>query len=214
MLAVLLAPLTFAEGHRLGVRIVGARGRVPVRNPVTLEGKAQWAGPEAKLSYRWTSQKGPGLPYRADRTQPRIVFEPDDLTPGDYELRLEVTAEWTDPEMDPPEQLVQASSSIAFSVNHPPTGGRCEVEAEWVSPRVGRFTIVSEGWTDADDPRLQHRFSVSRGDKRQLLENWGRPNTHRLVLPAAAGEPLVFHCEVRDPMGDEAAAAAKPVQRP
>lgn len=201
------------QGHRLGVTIVGARGRVPIREPVTLEGRAQWSGPEAKVTYQWSRVEG-SLPYDADLSKRKLVFPADELTPGAYEVKLTVRAEWTDPELEPSEQAVESSSTIAFTVNAPPKGGSCEVDASWSSPKVGRFTITAQGWSDADDRRLQHRFSMTRDGKRRVIENWDPRPSFRLVLPAKEGEAIQFHCEVRDPMGDVGAADAKPVSRP
>jgi len=213
-LVVALVALVSWGRHALSVVIYGAKGKVGLSQPVKLTSTVKWRGPRAKLSYQWSSVSGPSLPFDGDTAKPKLVIPKDELQPGEsYHIRLRVTAEYEDPDADPPSQTAVATSDAKFEVNAPPSGGSCKLEATWLGKATGRFRIAAPGWTD-EDKQVHYRYELSRNGKTHLVDNWSQDEAITVTAKARPGDKIKANCHVRDKLGDAVVATSNEVERP
>jgi len=197
----------------LGVVVVGAKGKITATQDVTLTGNVRWRGPRAKLTYEWTTTNGPNLPYGIDTATKTLTIPKADLQPGEsYTVRLQVTAEWEDPDADPPTQTTSVAGPTSFEVNTPPAGGDCTLAVRWVGRMQAALDIEAPGWTD--DDKIQYRYVLRRNGREVVLKNWSHQTRLSAASLARPGDKLQAKCMVRDKLGDGAHALSKTVERP
>ena len=193
--------------------VVGAKGKIAASRDVRLTGNVRWRGPRATFQYEWSTTDGPSLPSGIDTSSKTLTIPKGDLQGGErYQIRLEVTAEWEDPEAEPPTQTTVVTGDTSFEINTAPQGGSCTMSVKWVGPLQASLRIEAPGWTD--DDKIQYRYVLLRNGRKVVLKNW----SHRKSLAAASlarpGDTLQAKCMVRDKFGDGTHAMSPEVQRP
>ncbi|MBI4705980.1 MAG: hypothetical protein HY744_33220 [Deltaproteobacteria bacterium] len=204
-----------AQGRAYALRLTveGARPKFSLKDTVRLTGRASWSGPRAKLRYLWSSEARPPLPAGADPSAATLVFPREQLVPGaSYRLRLDVIAEFNNPDGEPPEQTAQATSEVFFQINTPPRGGGCTLQAKPVGDGQAAVRVEAPGWTDEE--QIQYRYVLLRNAAVALMQNWSLRGALVEVVPARPGDRLQAKCQVRDKLGDGAEALSRELARP
>jgi len=193
--------------------IAGVTKKIKSSDGIDLKARVQWRGPKAELSYRWSAETGPALPYGTDRDGERLVIKAEDTSPGEtYHLRLDVTATYPDPEDETITLTAKASSNVTIAVNAPPEGGGCDMEVKWQGPVQAGLVMKAGGWSD-DGDKLQYKFVLVRNGKEFVAHNWSRSNRYATASLAKPGDTLQAKCVVRDDLGDVSEALSKKVTR-